>query len=139
MENKTVVVKNLKEKSVLVSTTFNAPLEKVWRAFTDSALLEKWWAPVPWEAKTKTMNFTVGGHWLYSMVNPENEKHWGVWTILPLIHNKALKSKTVFAMRTRIQTLPCPFLRVQLLLLEPALALRLSSRWYTPLKRKYKP
>ena len=77
MENKTVVVKNLKKKSVLVSRTFTAPPEKVWRAYTESELLEKWWAPLPWKAETKTMNFTVGGYWLYAMVNPENEKHWG--------------------------------------------------------------
>jgi uncharacterized protein YndB with AHSA1/START domain len=79
MENnsKTLVVKDLKEKSILVSKTFNAPLEKVWRAYTESELLEQWWAPQPWKAETKTMNFSVGGYWLYAMVSPENEKHWG--------------------------------------------------------------
>lgn len=30
--NKTQVVKDLKEKSILVSREFNAPLAKVWRA-----------------------------------------------------------------------------------------------------------
>lgn len=75
--NKTLVVKNLKEKSILVSRIFNAPLEKVWRAYTESELLGQWWAPQPWKAKTKTMNFEVGGYWLYVMVGPENEKHWG--------------------------------------------------------------
>jgi uncharacterized protein YndB with AHSA1/START domain len=75
--HKTVVVKDLKEKSILVSRTFNAPLEKVWRAYTESELLEQWWAPQPWKAETKTMNFSVGGYWLYAMVSPENEKHWG--------------------------------------------------------------
>ncbi|TDE44936.1 SRPBCC domain-containing protein [Flavobacterium rhamnosiphilum] len=74
---KTLVVKDLKEKSILVSRTFSAPLEKVWRAYTESELLEQWWAPQPWKAETKTMNFSVGGYWLYAMVGPENEKHWG--------------------------------------------------------------
>ncbi|HEY4617424.1 MAG TPA: SRPBCC domain-containing protein [Flavobacterium sp.] len=77
MDNKTVVVKDLKEKSVRVSRAFSAPLEKVWRAYTESELLEKWWAPLPWKAETKSMNFEVGGYWLYAMVSPENEKHWG--------------------------------------------------------------
>ncbi|MFV8270001.1 SRPBCC family protein [Flavobacterium sp. GT2N3] len=74
---KTQVVKNLKEKSILVSRTFSAPLEKVWRAYTKSELLELWWAPKPWKAETKTMNFSVGGYWLYAMMGPENEKHYG--------------------------------------------------------------
>ena len=73
---KTLVVKDLEEKSILVSRTFSAPLEKVWQAFTESELLEQWWAPKPWKAETKTMQFTVGGYWLYAMVGPENEKHW---------------------------------------------------------------
>lgn len=75
--NKTQVVKDFKEKSILISREFNAPLENVWRAYTESELLEQWWAPKPWKAETKAMNFSVGGYWLYAMVSPENEKHWG--------------------------------------------------------------
>jgi uncharacterized protein YndB with AHSA1/START domain len=74
---KTLVVKDLEEKSILVSRIFSAPLEKVWRAYTESELLELWWAPKPWKAETKMMDFSVGGYWLYAMVGPENEKHWG--------------------------------------------------------------
>lgn len=74
---KIIVVKDLEEKSILVSRTFSAPLEKVWLAFTESELLEQWWGPKPWKAITKSMDFFVGGHWLYAMVGPENEKHWG--------------------------------------------------------------
>ena len=74
---KTLVIKDLEEKSILVSRTFSAALEKVWRSFTESELLEQWWAPKPWKAETKTMDFSVGGYWLYAMVGPENEKHWG--------------------------------------------------------------
>ncbi len=75
--DKIQVRKDLSERSILVSREFNAPLEKVWRAYTESELLEQWWAPAPWKAETKTMNFKVGGYWLYAMVSPENEKHWG--------------------------------------------------------------
>ena len=75
--SKTLVVKDLEEKTILVSRTFTAPLEKVWRAYTESELLEQWWAPKPWKAETKSMHFSVGGYWLYAMVGPENEKHWG--------------------------------------------------------------
>lgn len=74
---KTNVVKDLKEKSILVSREFNAPIEKVWRAYTESEILDLWWGPSPWRAETKTMNFEVGGYWHYAMVGPENEKHYG--------------------------------------------------------------
>ena len=42
----------------------------------DPYLLEKWWGPKPWVAKTKTMNFTVGGAWLYYMEGPASKQHW---------------------------------------------------------------
>lgn len=73
---KTQVIKDLKEKSILVSREFNAPVETVWRAYTESELLDQWWGPAPWRAETKFMNFSVGGYWLYAMVSPENQKHW---------------------------------------------------------------
>jgi uncharacterized protein YndB with AHSA1/START domain len=74
---KTRVVKNFQEHSVLISRAFDAPIEKVWQAFTDKEMLDQWWAPQPWRAETKAMDFRIGGYWLYAMVGPDNEKHWG--------------------------------------------------------------
>lgn len=85
--NKTKVVKNFNEKSILISREFNSPIASVWRAYTESQLLDQWWGPLPWRAETRLMNFAAGGHWLYAMVGPEGEKHWGRMnyiTILPL-------------------------------------------------------
>lgn len=75
-KNKTQVFKDIPAKSIRISRTFNAPLEKVWSAYTRSTWLDQWWGPAPWRAETKSMNFTAGGFWLYAMVGPENEKHW---------------------------------------------------------------
>ena len=75
--HKTEVVKNIQEKSILVTREFEAPVEMVWRAYTESALLDQWWGPAPWHAETKYINFKPGGHWLYAMVGPEGERHWG--------------------------------------------------------------
>ncbi len=94
--NKTEVVKDLKEKSILVSRKFDAPVEDVWRAFTESQLLDQWWAPAPWRAETKSMNFAVGGYWLYAMVSPENQKHWGRMNYLDIQHHKSFDIEDFF-------------------------------------------
>jgi uncharacterized protein YndB with AHSA1/START domain len=60
-----------------VERTFAAPLKYVWAAWTQSELLDQWWAPSPWKAETKSMDFRPGGYWLYAMVSPEGEKHYG--------------------------------------------------------------
>jgi uncharacterized protein YndB with AHSA1/START domain len=72
----TQVVKDLKEKTILVSREFNVPVELVWKAYTKSEILDKWWGPAPWRAETKLHDFSAGGFWLYAMISPENEKHW---------------------------------------------------------------
>jgi uncharacterized protein YndB with AHSA1/START domain len=61
---------------ITVEREFAAPLAKVWAAWTESQLLDQWWAPKPWQAKTKTMDFREGGHWLYAMVGPDGTEHW---------------------------------------------------------------
>ncbi len=77
---KTSFLKNFsvdkQNKKINVEREFAAPVSKVWAAFTESEILDQWWAPKPWRAETKSMNFVEGGYWLYAMVGPEGEKHW---------------------------------------------------------------
>lgn len=63
-------------KKIKVEREFAAPLENVWAAWTESEILDKWWAPKPWQTKTKSMDFREGGCWIYAMVGPGNETHW---------------------------------------------------------------
>ena len=76
MNQKTKVKKDLNNRSITISRELNGPLEMVWRAYTEKELLGQWWSPAPWKLETKFMDFSVGGHWLYAMVSPENQKHW---------------------------------------------------------------
>ena len=63
-------------KKVLVKREFAADLNLVWSAWTDPKILDLWWAPKPYQTKTKSMDFRVGGSWLYAMVSPQGETHW---------------------------------------------------------------
>jgi uncharacterized protein YndB with AHSA1/START domain len=74
--NNTVITKDVASKKLHVTHEFAAALEKVWRAWTESSILDKWWAPKPWKAVTKVLDLKPGGMWLYSMVGPNGEVHW---------------------------------------------------------------
>jgi uncharacterized protein YndB with AHSA1/START domain len=65
-------------KTIAVKREFAAERALVWDAYTKSELLDQWWAPKPWKARTKTMDFREGGSWHYAMVGPEGEEHWAV-------------------------------------------------------------
>jgi len=62
--------------TIHVSKEFAADRSRVWDAFTKPEILDTWWAPKPWKARTASMDFREGGRWLYAMVSPEGEEHW---------------------------------------------------------------
>lgn len=72
----TQIVKDLANKKLTVTRMFDATSDLVWRAWTESELLDLWWAPKPYKTVTKRQEFKVGGHWLYAMISPEGESHW---------------------------------------------------------------
>jgi uncharacterized protein YndB with AHSA1/START domain len=77
MTNKVPVFsKDIPKKQLTVVRDFDAPVALVWKAWTERDILDQWWAPKPWKAETKSMDFRVGGRWLYCMVGPNAEQHW---------------------------------------------------------------
>lgn len=71
-------VVNKDNNTIKISREFAANISLVWDAYTKSEILDKWWAPKPWKARTKKMDFREGGSWLYAMVGPAGEEHWAL-------------------------------------------------------------
>ena len=84
-------------KTISVKREFGAELPLVWDAYTKSEILDQWWAPKPWRARTKIMDFREGGHWLYAMVGPEGEEHWARADYLEIDRHKGFRAKDGFA------------------------------------------
>lgn len=67
-----------KEKNTLtIKREFAANRQLVWDAYTKSELLDQWFAPKPMTTKTKSMDFSEGGHWIYAMIEPNGTEYWG--------------------------------------------------------------
>ncbi|SRR5258708_17067662 len=75
-KNEAVFSKDLQNKKLTVVRAFDAPIKQVWNAWTKSEILDHWWAPKPYNAETKTMDFREGGQWIYCMVGPEGDRTW---------------------------------------------------------------
>lgn len=76
VNKETKITKDLAARKITVTREFAASPAEVWKAWTDSRLLDQWWAPKPYKAETKTMNFSNGGQWLYCMVGPDGSRQW---------------------------------------------------------------
>jgi uncharacterized protein YndB with AHSA1/START domain len=72
----TIYTKDQENKKLKVTREFDGPLDKVWAAWTESEILDQWWAPRPWKAFTVSMDFKPGGKWLYYMQGPDNSRHY---------------------------------------------------------------
>lgn len=68
----TTYTKDATNKKLTIVREFDAPVELVWRAWTENELLDQWWAPRPYQTKTKCMDFREGGSWLYGVEGPDN-------------------------------------------------------------------
>ena len=94
--NQTVISKDAVNKKISVVREFNAPLNQVWKAWTDSEILDLWWAPKPWKTETKSMDFREGGVWLYSMVGPDGTRHWCRADFQKIVPNKSYSGNDAF-------------------------------------------
>jgi uncharacterized protein YndB with AHSA1/START domain len=88
---------NKENKTITVKREFAAELPFVWDAYTKSEILDKWWAPKPWKARTKTMDFREGGRWHYAMVGPAGEEHWCVADYKAIQNQKKFTGLDAFA------------------------------------------
>lgn len=81
---------------IKVDRSFDAPLDLVWAAWTEADILDQWWAPKPYRTETKSLNFKVGGQWLYAMISPEGEKHWCLFDYHKIEHEKCFAGMDAF-------------------------------------------
>ena len=59
---------------ITIRREFHAPKKLVWDCYTKAKLLDQWFAPEPFTAKTKSFEFREGGHWHFAMVGPDGSE-----------------------------------------------------------------
>lgn len=76
LKHEATITQDLPGKTVIVTRDFDAPLEKVWRAFSQRDILDKWWAPKPFGIETRSLDFKPGGIWHFCMLGTKGERFW---------------------------------------------------------------
>jgi uncharacterized protein YndB with AHSA1/START domain len=65
---------DLNNRTLTLEKVFDAPLNIVWKAWTTSEHIVKWWAPQGMDIKIIEHNFKVGGKWKYAMPMPDGSE-----------------------------------------------------------------
>lgn len=70
--------------TMTLTAEFAASVDRLWKAFTDPAQLERFWGPPGWPATFPRFEFAVGGRADYYMTSPRGEKAGGSWEFLEI-------------------------------------------------------
>lgn len=60
-------------RTILLTRVVKASPERVWRCWTDPALLPRWFGPEGFTCQTHDIDLREGGHWLFDMIGPQGE------------------------------------------------------------------
>lgn len=60
-------------RSIAISRLIAAPVARVWRCWTDPALLPRWFGPDGYSCQTHDIDLREGGHWLFDMTGPDGK------------------------------------------------------------------
>jgi uncharacterized protein YndB with AHSA1/START domain len=93
-------------KMVFITREFDADQSLVWDAFTTAEILDQWVAPKPFIAKTKFMDFKVGGRRFYAMVGPEGQERWLIQKYTSISPKTNFKTLNAFADKDENPELP---------------------------------
>lgn len=76
MDSSERVVKSVGDTEFTLTHLYSAPVEAVFKAFTDSRLLIQWWAPADYTIPVCNVDLRPGGVWHYCMQAPDGSRHW---------------------------------------------------------------
>lgn len=80
----TAVTTDPENLTMTLTAELAAPVECVWRAFTDPRQLDRFWGPPTWPARFTHFDLQVGGLARYAMTGPEGELSAGRWEFLAI-------------------------------------------------------
>jgi uncharacterized protein YndB with AHSA1/START domain len=69
---------------------YDAPLDAVWSAWTDSAQVAQWWGPRGFTLTTHRRDFRTGGQWVYTMHGPDGVDYSNTTTYLEIQEKKKM-------------------------------------------------
>ena len=64
-------------EAFVITRHFEAPRERVWKAWTDARELKHWWGPRDFKLHTCSVDLRPGGVFLYGMTAPDGKEVWG--------------------------------------------------------------
>lgn len=75
----------VREKDIVVTRVFDVSVERVWKAWSDSGQVKRWWGPKGFTAPVARMDFREGGASLVAMRSPEGQDFYNIWAYRKIV------------------------------------------------------
>ena len=83
--------------NLTVTRVFSAPIERVWRAWSDSDQVRRWWGPTGFSTPLARMDFREGGTSLVCMRTPDGHDLYNNWTYQKIVPLQRIEFTQTFA------------------------------------------
>ena len=84
-------------REFVISRTFDAPRELVWKAFTEREHLMQWFGPKGFKMLAGTVDLRPGGTFHYGMQAPDGKTMWGKWIFREIVPPERLVTVVSFS------------------------------------------
>jgi uncharacterized protein YndB with AHSA1/START domain len=74
-----------KTRDIVVTRAFDAPVEQVWKAWSEPEYVKRWWGPTTFTSPSAEMDFREGGTSLVCMRSPEGQDMYNTWTYRQIV------------------------------------------------------
>lgn len=62
---------DLGDRTMVLERMIDAPLAVIWAAWSDPEALPKWWGPEGYSCRTRRIDLSAGGEWVFDMIGPD--------------------------------------------------------------------
>jgi uncharacterized protein YndB with AHSA1/START domain len=76
------------ETDLVLERILDAPLELVWKAYTDPEHMKQWWAPRPYETPEVDIDWRPGGIFHFVMAGPDDFREDSAGCVLEYVANE---------------------------------------------------
>lgn len=81
-------------KQIAITRIFNAPVEMVWKVWTDPELVKRWWGPKHYISPMAKIDFREGGKSIVSMKAPKEmggQEFYSIWEYIKIVPLKTIE------------------------------------------------
>ena len=92
--------KGVQKRNLVFTRAFDAPVEQVWKAWTDSEMVKKWWGPEGFSCPVARMDVREGGTSLVCMRAPKEfggQDMFSTWTYTKIVAMREIEYLHHFA------------------------------------------